>query len=462
MNRSVVRGKFSLQITRKYLFYMIKITSNIRYFTTAFLSAAGILWAVWPSRDPRRWHSKTVDMANVVSSHAAGVLAEGEARGVDVVAESHVPVGDEAADAAPVAAESNGRVAVSVLAIIALVTALYLARAFFVPLLIGILASYALHPVVDVLKRCHVPRPVGAALVLAALASGLGWIALSLSEDAAAVIETLPEAARKLRHNLSADRTGTPTALQNMQETAKEIEGAAADAGAKPGARVVAVRASEPTTWLRDYAFAQSRLLISVVMQTPIILLLTYFLLASGEHFRRKLVGFVGPSLSRKKEAVRILDEIDTQVQRYLFATLLSNILIAVATWLVFAALGMQHAGVWGVAAGVLHFIPYLGPVLIAFASGMAGFVEFGTLTGALAAAGASLLVAGVVGFLFMTWLQSRFAGMNAAVLFIALLFFGWLWGIWGLLLGAPLVAIAKVVCDRVESLKPAGELLGR
>ena len=196
MNRSVVRGKFSLQITRKYLFYMIKITSNIRYFTTAFLSGAGILWAVWPSRDPRRWHSKTVDMANVVSSHAAGVLAEGEARGVDVVAESHVPVGDEAADAAPVAAESNGRVAVSVLAIIALVTALYLARAFFVPLLIGILASYALHPVVDVLKRCHVPRPAGAALVLAALAGGLGWIAFSLSEDAAAVIETLPEVKR--------------------------------------------------------------------------------------------------------------------------------------------------------------------------------------------------------------------------------------------------------------------------
>ena len=75
---------------------------------------------------------------------------------------------------------------------------------------------------------------------------------------------------------------------------------------------------------------------------------------------------------------------------------------------------------------------------------------------------GVSLLVAGTIGFAFMTWLQSRFAGVNAAVLFIALLFFGWLWGAWGLLLGAPLIAIAKVVCDRVDSLKPAGELLGR
>ena len=76
--------------------------------------------------------------------------------------------------------------------------------------------------------------------------------------------------------------------------------------------------------------------------------------------------------------------------------------------------------------------------------------------------AGASLLVAAVIGSLVMTWLQSRFARVNAAVLFIALLFFGWLWGVWGLLLGAPLLAIAKVICDRVEPLKPAGALLGR
>ncbi|HYK15816.1 MAG TPA: AI-2E family transporter, partial [Burkholderiales bacterium] len=80
----------------------------------------------------------------------------------------------------------------------------------------------------------------------------------------------------------------------------------------------------------------------------------------------------------------------------------------------------------------------------------------------ALLVAGASLLVAGGIGFLFLTWLQSRFARVNAAVLFIALLFFGWLWGVSGLLLGAPLVAIMKVICDRVESLKPVGELLGR
>jgi predicted PurR-regulated permease PerM len=205
----------------------------------------------------------------------------------------------------------------------------------------------------------------------------------------------------------------------------------------------------------------QSALLFTVTAKTPIVLLLAYFLLALGEHFRRKLVQLVGPSLSRKKDAMRILEEIDVQIQRYLLATLGANVLVAIGTWLGFEALGMEQAGVWGVTAGVLHFIPYLCPVLFAIASGMAGFMQFGTALNAFTVAGVSLLVAAAVGSLIMTWLQSRFARVNAAVLFIALLFFGWLWGIWGLLLGAPLVAIAKVVCDRVESLTPPGELLG-
>jgi predicted PurR-regulated permease PerM len=351
--------------------------------------------------------------------------------------------------------------AVGMLAIIALIASLYLARAFFVPLLIGILASYALRPLVDWLQARRVPGPVAAALVLGILLGGLSWITFSLRDDAAAMIEKLPDAARKLRHHLVAARAEGPSALQNMQEAANEIQGAATDAGAKPGARVIALKPSEPTAWLRDYALAQTALLFAVAAQAPIVLLLTYFLLASGTHFRRKLVQFVGPSLSRKKDAVRILAEIDTQVQRYLLATLAANVVVATATWLAFLALGMEHAGVWGVAAGLLHFIPYLGSALIVLGSGVAGFLQFGSLLHALTMAGAALLVAAAIGLVFMTWLQSRAARVNAAVLFIALLFFAWLWGVWGLLLGAPLVGIFKVVCDRVDDLKPIGELIG-
>ena len=355
---------------------------------------------------------------------------------------------------------------VGILAVIAVVAALYLARAFFVPLLIGILLSYALRPVVNWLKACHIPCAAGAALVLAALIAGVTWATFSLGDDAAAMIEKLPEAARKVRQHVRDAQESGPTALQKFQEAATELQGAAADAAgekkpAKPAAPKISMRETEPNVWMRDYILTQSALLFTVAAQTPIVLLLAYFLLASGDHFRRKLVQLVGPSLSRKKDAVRILEEVDVQIQRYLLATLGANVLVAIGTWLAFEALGMDQAGVWGVTAGVLHFIPYLGPVLFAIASGMAGFMQFGTALNAFAVAGISLLVAATVGSLIMTWLQSRFARVDAAVLFIALLFFGWLWGIWGLLLGAPLVAIAKVVCDRVESLKPAGTLLG-
>jgi len=393
--------------------------------------------------------------------------------GRPIVSETSTAAADPAATTARALRDWRIQLAAGALSVFALIAALYLARGFFVPLLIGILASYALHPLVDWLEGWRVPRSVGAALVLATVLGSFSWLGFSMSGDARAVIEKLPEAARKLRKDLSTARSGAPTALQNMQEAAHELQGAASDAGAqpapvaKPGARAqptqraIAATVPEPT-WLTDYTLAQSALLATVAAQTPIVLLLTYFLLASGAHFRRKLLQLVGPSLSRKKDAVSILEEIDVQVQRYLLATLASNALLAVCTWLAFLALGVDQAGVWGIAAGVFHFVPYLGPALIAFGSGVAAFLQSGSPLYALAVAFVSLVVSGAIGLAFMTWLQSRSARVNAAVLFIALLFFGWLWGVWGLLLGAPLVAIAKVVFDRVESLKPAGELLGR
>jgi len=359
---------------------------------------------------------------------------------------------------------SRTTIALSILAGIAVIAALYFARAFFVPLLIGILASYTLRPLVDALQRIRIPPAFGAAIVMAVLVGGASWMAYSLSDEATALIEKLPEAARKLRTKLTTSQTAVPTALQNVQEAADELQRAATDVASKPGTRPAArppAPAQDSTAWLRDYAIAQSALLLSIAAKSPIVLLLAYFLLASGDHFRRKLVQFVGPSLSRKKDVLRLLEEVDSQVQHYLLVMLASNALVGLGTWLALEAMGLEQAGVWGVFAGVMHFVPYLGPVAVAAGVGVAAFIQFGSAVHALAVAGATLLVAGLIGMVFMTWLQSRVARINAAVLFIALLFFGWLWGIAGVLLGAPLVAIARVVCDRVEVLKPAGELLG-
>ncbi len=357
----------------------------------------------------------------------------------------------------------RGATAHWILASFAIVAALYLARAFIVPLLFGILVSYTLRPVVDWFERYRVPRAVGAAFLLITLIGGTSWVVMSFSGDAVTMVEKLPDAARKLRQSLSVFHTDNPGALHKVQEAAKELQGVAVDAGLKPKEpSVMVTRESESSAWLRDFMLTQSALLITFTAQAPIVLLLTFFLLASGAHFRRKLVQFVGPTLSQKKDAVRILEEVDDQIQRYLFVVLLSNILVAVLTWLAFEMIGLENAGIWGTAAGILHFIPYLGTMGIALASGITALLQFGSLTQAILVAGVFLLVSGVVGMVFTTWLQGKFARVNSAVLFIALLFFGWLWGVAGLLLGAPLLAIVKVVCDRIERVKPIGELLGR
>jgi predicted PurR-regulated permease PerM len=353
------------------------------------------------------------------------------------------------------------RAPVYVLTALAVIAALYLGRAFLIPLCIGALVSYALAPIVDRLAVLHIPRALGAAFVVTALGAGLVWTVLAVSDDAALLIGKIPEAARKLRMHAS-NAAASPSALQKMQEAATELERAAATAaGAKPAARPV--QAPADTGWVRQYVLAQSALLITVAAQAPIVLLLIYFLLASGGgNFRRRLLRLVGPSLERKAAALEILDELDVQVQRYLLAVVLTNVLIGVGTWLAFWALGLEEPGFWGIAAGVLHFIPYLGPALTALAVGIAAFVQFESIWTTLSVIGASLGVATVFGLVFQTWLQSRFAHVNAAILFIALLFFAWMWGAWGLLLGGPILAVIKVVCDRIESLRRIGAFLGK
>jgi predicted PurR-regulated permease PerM len=391
------------------------------------------------------------------------VPAESEGESKSGLDEVDPPVTEDERPAT--SALSNPKIAMAlwILALIALVAVLHFARAFFVPLLFGILVSYTLGPIVDWFERYHVPRAIASALVLGVLVGGTSWMALSLSADTEAIIERLPEAARKLRKNLHNLLSSNPSTLERVREAANELENVAVEAGLKSeAAPVLITQEPNPSTWLRDFILTQAALLVAFAAQAPVVLLLTYFLLAAGTHFRRKLVKLVGPSLTRKKDAIRILEEVDTQVQRYLLVILISNILIAVLTWLAFEAIGLEHAGAWGVAAGALRFIPYLGTVTIAIASGISGLLQFGSLPLALSVTAASVCVSFMVGMVFTTWLQGKFARVNAAVLFIVLLFFAWLWGLAGLLLGAPLLAIAKVVCDRIESLKPIGELLGR
>ena len=144
-----------------------------------------------------------------------------------------------------------------------------------------------------------------------------------------------------------------------------------------------------------------------------------------------------------------------------MFMLLTTNLLVALLSWIAFRWIGLDNPAAWAAAAGLLHIVPYLGPGVTAVATGIAAFVQFESLTMALLVAGASLAIATVVGTFVTTWMTGRIAHMNSAAVFISLLFWGWLWGVWGMLLSIPIIVIVKVVSQHVEQLHPMAELLG-
>lgn len=353
--------------------------------------------------------------------------------------------------------------ALVVLAVLAGVYVLRSAGEVFIPLLLGLMLSYALSPIVNRLHRWRIPRALGAALILIGIVAGTGSLVYSLSDDATALIESLPEAAQRLRLSLRGPHQAPSGTIDSMQKAAAELERAANESAAPaPSPRgVTRVVIDQPRFNVKDYLWTGTLGLVGFLGQTAIVILIAYFLLASGDSFRRKMVRLAGPRLSQKRITLEALDEITGQIQRYLLVQLLTSVIVGVATWLAFAWIGLQHAAVWGVVAAVTNLIPYLGAVIIGAGSALVGFMQFGTLELALLIGGSSFAIHGVVGNLVTPWLTSRAGRMSALAVFVGVLAGGWLWGLPGLMLGVPILMVVKAVCDRVDDLKPVGELLG-
>jgi predicted PurR-regulated permease PerM len=351
-----------------------------------------------------------------------------------------------------------------VLAVLASVYTLRWASSVFIPVLFGLMLSYALSPIVNRLHRWRIPRALGAAVLLLGIIGGSCSLLYSLSDDATALIESLPDAAQRLRLALRSPREAPAGTIDNVQKAAAELERAAEEGAppAVPSTRgVTRVVIEKPKFNVKDYLWTGTLGLAAFVGQTAVVLLITYFLLVSGDSFRRKMVKLAGPRLSQKRITLDALDEINAQIQRYLLVQLFTSAIVGVATWLAFAWIGLQHAAVWGVAAAVTNLIPYLGAVVLGAGSALLGFMQFGTLEMAILIGGASFVVHSIVGQLLTPWLTSRAGRMSPVTVFVGVLAWGWLWGVWGLLLGVPILMAVKAVCDRVEDLKPVGEFLG-
>ena len=328
-----------------------------------------------------------------------------------------------------------------------------------IPVLMGLLFSYALTPLVDRLVRLGVPRALGAGFVMISLVGGMAWGTWSLSDQANNLIESLPNAAQKLRDTLHPQqRDPSPSTMDSVQKAAATLAQAT---DSKPTPGVAKVQIVKPSFNIQDYLFAGTMRAAEAAAQVLVVAFITYFLLAAGDTFRRKLARIAGPNFAKRKITVQALDEITEQIQRYLLVQLLTSAVVGVATALAFWALGFNNAAVWGVLAGVMNLIPYVGTALICAASAVVALLQFGTLHMAVAVGSVSIVLHVISGYMITPWLTSRTSRLSAVVVFIGVLAWGWLWGVWGLLLGTPILMALKAICDRVDDLKAIGELLG-
>ena len=353
------------------------------------------------------------------------------------------------------------------LTVIAFAAAVVLARYMqdvLIPLILSGLLFYALDPLVDWLQRRKVPRPLGAVVALGVLLGSTGVQVVSLVDDVNRVVQRLPEAAQDLRRAMRPLGSAQAGTLETIQRTADELARTAEDAEgqkAQPSeAAKLKVEVAETPFRARDYVWWGSVRVMGVIGQLVMIVFLTFFLLVADDLFKRKLVE-IGPTLTRKKITLQVLNEIAGQMERFLLVQLFASVVVATATWLAVWAVGLEQAGVWGVAAGVLNSVPYFGPLIVTGGLAVVAFIQFQTIGMAAVVGGLALLVTTLEGWFLTPTLMGRIGQMNMVAIFVGLLFGSWMWGVWGLFLAVPMMMIVKSTCDRVEGLQPVGKLLG-
>ncbi len=359
----------------------------------------------------------------------------------------------------------------SIIAGLAVIIVLQYAQSVLIPVVLGILLSYALSPIVTSLARLRVPRAIGAAIAVALLVGSVGVGIYTLSDEAGAIIAKVPEAAQRIRQRVAAQRSQRGSAiLQQVQDAAKEIE-KTADAATKPEEDTRASRTGrdqlqrvevvEPAFRASDYIWIGGVGLFGFIGQFAVILFLVFFLLVTGDLYKRKIVKIAGPTLAKKRVTVQILDEINQQIESFIKVQLVTSLVVALATGAVLWAFGVENFAMWGLLAGLFNSIPYLGPILVTVGLALVAFMQFNDVARSLYVSGAAFAITSLEGFLLTPMMMGRAAQMNPVAIFVGLLFWSWVWGIWGTVLAVPMLMMIKSICDHIEDLQPIGELLG-
>lgn len=329
---------------------------------------------------------------------------------------------------------------------------LYFARDFFLPVVLAFLLTFLLAPVVRALKRIHVPEWLGAALVILTLLSGVVYGVYSLSGPAGDWIERAPQGLSRIERRIRDLQRPVSEVRQAAEEVQARVERMAGQGGRPPTEVQVEGRTLTGVVLGQTQAFLAG----AVVM-----VILLYFLLASGDLFLRKLVRVL-PRLSDKKAAIEIARAMEDHISTYLATATLVNVMLGVAVGAAMHLAGMPNPVLWGVMAAITNFVPYLGPVVTLGMIGLVSLLTFEDLGRALVAPALYMGLNALEGYVVTPTLLGRRLLLNPVVIFLGIIFWGWLWGIPGALLAVPILASFKIFCDHIEPLSPIGEFLGR
>jgi predicted PurR-regulated permease PerM len=309
--------------------------------------------------------------------------------------------------------------------------------------------SLFLAPFVRVLhQRLRIPRGLGAAVVLAALLGVVAVAASFVAEPATSWVQAIPSRLPELKARLKSFQKP----LEKIRDTSEQVA-QLTDLGRPADQPVVSVRETTPAALV----MYQTPAFLANVFVTGILL---YFLLASGDTFLRRLVSMI-PRFEDKRRAVEIAREIEARISRYLrtvtFINLGLGFAIGVAAWLV----GLQNFVLWGVLAFVLNYVPYVGALVGIAATLVVSLLSFESTFHALLMPAIYLGLNVVEGNFITPLVVGRFLTLNPVMIFLSLLFWGWIWGIPGALLAVPILAAFKIVCDHLKPLAPIGAFVG-
>lgn len=339
-------------------------------------------------------------------------------------------------------------VALTGLFILAVFYTMYFMRAMLLPLVLALLLSYLLAPVVRALGRLRIGPPIGAAIVLLSLIGLLVYGISFLSEPAAGWIEKAPYSLHQLQQKL----LPLKRPIEKVAEATDEIDKLTSPEQPLAQPQAVVVKRSA----FAEVFFTQGP---EFVASTTVMFILLYFLLAYDGVFLNKIIR-ITPKLGDKKRAVSIMREIESQISRYLLTITLINIGLGIAVGTTVHFLGLRNPIMWGAMVAVLNFIPYLGALTGIICMTLGAVLSYDSLGYAMVFPASYLIIAILEGNFITPWVLGRSLTLNPVLILIALAFWGWMWGISGMILAVPILATFKIFCDHIEPMAPVSEFM--